>query len=109
MLWAKLKHGYKMFSRIFNLVLALLTTSFAITDLLAFPPTFGLVLFSIIGPCWLVGAIGLLFQRRFALYLSFLGATTLFSGSLAMLASGLVLLTVSENPAADPTGNGEIL
>jgi hypothetical protein len=87
-----------MFTRVINLVLAAVTTLFAILDIVEFPPTFELVLFTVIAPCWFAGAIGLLFRHRLAWCASLLGVGTLLCSSLTMFASGIVLSPVAQDP-----------
>src|SRR6266480_899345 len=89
-----------MFTRAYNLILASVTALFVLLDVIEFVGNldYEFILFDVITPFWLAGAIGLLFKRRLAWCGSLLGAGTMFCGSLTWFMSGIVLSPVAQDP-----------
>lgn len=56
------------------------------------------LLYAVVAPCWLTGAIGLFFKSRLAWAGSFLGASTMFCSSLTIFASSVLLFPVAQDP-----------
>jgi len=87
-----------MFTRTFNLVTAAVMTLFAAVGLVSGHFDAESLLYAMVAPCWLAGAVGLFSRRRLAWAGSFLGAGTMFCSSLTMFASGIVLSPVAQDP-----------
>ena len=89
-----------MITRVLNLILALLACLLFIMPVASGSSSLGIsaVLFMLLPLCWLAGAVGLFFRKRMAWCVSLLGVGLMFAGAVTMLAVGLILMPVAQDP-----------